>query len=97
MENEGAILRAVMERTFSVYDQCLDQWREDSWFNPDDIERFMPRLKSPEGFKKLMCLRDVVIEEAEEEGVARIKFYFDCTWDDEHGWEENTHKDRVVE
>lgn len=97
LANEGDIVRAVMERTFSVYDDCIDQWREDSWLESDEAEYLMPHLDSPDGFNKLMRLGGVAIHEREEDGVAEISFGFGCTWDEEHGWEVTTHKDRVVE
>ncbi len=97
LENEREILRAVMEQTFSVYHDCIDQWREDSWLEPDEAECLMPHLDSPDGFKKLMRLGGLMIRETEEDGVAWIMFYFSCTWDEEHGWEVTTHKDRVVD
>lgn len=57
----------------------------------------MPDLDSPDGLKRLMRLGAVNIRQTEEDGLAQISFFFHCTWDEEHGWEMTTHKDRVVE
>ena len=77
--------------------ECVDDWRDDLCVEPADAEYTMPYLDSPDGFKRLMRLGEVVIDETAEDDIAKITFYFGCTWDEEHGWEVITHKDQVGE
>jgi hypothetical protein len=96
VENEAKVLEAVMRRTFSLYSKCIDNWREDWRMDPKDAEYLMPSIESPDRLRRLMRLRSVAIQEAEEGGIANVTFHFDCTWDEEHGWGVTVRKDQVV-
>jgi len=115
-ENETAVGQAIVQGILSCYqDDVYDPLqkrkmylkesrkmvRQDSSSAEKELEEFSPKLESPEGLKRLICLHELYFEgspcEEPQGGFARIGWSFACTWDEEHGLGVRTHKDIVEE
>ena len=113
-ENETAVGQAIVQAVFACYQEFYDaerktylralqekMVRQDSFSTEKELEELLPKLESPEGLKRLICLRELYFEgspcEEPQGGFARVGWSFACTWDEEHGLGVSTHKDVVEE
>lgn len=84
-----SILRALAEGV-NRFTECLDA---DDWFVPN----ITPETKDGFDFKPFIGPTSVSIDDEESKnGIAYLRWYFDCAWDPEHGLAAITHEDRVI-
>lgn len=109
LENESAILGAILEGIFKVY----PEWRENiyggkissdggkTWQSGWDLPELfppenMPALSCSDDLRRLIRPQTLHVMANAKEGFTRIGLSFDCKWDEEHGLGVSTHKGHVV-
>ena len=94
-QHEAAVRDAIARETLAIYRDIVDDVRSAGFEDPDELELVLPRLDAAEGIMKLMRLSEVTIAGYEKDGMAPVRFFFQCTWDEEHGCEVYALNDRI--
>lgn len=94
VEENEALDDAVMRAVLDEYPGFRELYHE---FDPENADRFAPRVASVDDLERLIDLGTVHVLEVETDGEAYVGFQFSCTWDREHGLGVMTHAGRVVD
>ncbi len=96
LEHEERIKHSLLQELKKEFPRLL----ADDYASWDHNDGGLPRLSdlTPDfDFKNYSGPASISIEEDVKDGVAYIKWHFQCLWDPEHGFEVITYKDRVVD
>ena len=96
LEHQDNIKKSIVENL----KQALPHLLEDEYGSWDHEEGGFPNLSelTPDfDFKNYIGPASISILEDKKEEVAYIRWYFQCLWDPEHGFEVITHKDRTID
>ena len=88
------VFKSVLRSLGKFYDEMRPRYES---FLGADFGRLMPVVEGAEALSSLIDLRQVHVHPWGLEGLAYVGLQFGCSWDAEHGFGVQMHRDRVVE
>ena len=82
-----------------LLDRLLQEYpglRLEYGYDEEELEEWMPNVRSTEEFKSLISLQSVTVHQLSKDGVPYAGYMFDTLWDPEHGLGVLMHGTRVV-
>lgn len=93
LANEPIVSQSLLTSLYAAYPTMRENF-DGSWL---EKRKLMPKIKSPEGLRKLIGLHSVNIHKITKNNIPYFGFGFGCKWDDEHGLGVLMHGTRLVE
>ena len=91
-EHHPEILQAILEEAYGQY----PQWKEDSFYDLDNLEEQMPDLEHPEDLLKFIRFKTIQLMDVQKEKQLYYAVNFVGLWDESCELWCVMHKDRVV-
>jgi hypothetical protein len=106
-KTQVAAYHRLLEEQWGIRDSILkyflanfDTLKEEYYLDPDDdpdVPRITDFNRSDFDLRRFIGPRSVSITEYEKDGIPYLEWFFNCTWDEEHGLAAVTHGTRVID
>lgn len=96
IEHQVEIRDSILRTLVDNFEQLKETYYLDPADDPD-VPDITPENRDNFDLRPFIGPRSLVLHEETKDGIAYIDWYFNCTWDPEHGMAAITHQTRVID